>query len=511
MGRFFSTVHIKNNTDRKGFIDSFCEAMKKRSFVPCKKGEAALSYLLAFSEGGWVTLSSDEYSDDPAKASDDVRQIAEEMKTSGFAVEVVDSDFATLKLFGGDHSDEVIVGDGSGYGIEEAPKGKRECWEQLLSEDKTWEQLSEAWERHEVFVEDNLCGAAPILGIESKYMTSDYGELSNNSDSDVNIVPLYFANEKDGKKSKPMTLNAAFIKVFGEGLEPFGFKRLKKTQNKFPFFVRAVGDEILQIVSYRTLTSSKLKHKCIEILSGIITLYRRNIDFTVPPANWHDLVGVKNLFDDFGDDINIEPSFMKKTVQELKAEPKPMFVKIDGKLCTVIQTLEETFRGSIGDFHCKTDDVEQMLHDLEKAFNAVKGVILPVFDKVTDLNSCIAYKYKLYGFLGNMILCPFDEFVTNSYYSCSDALILIKAGYRDNDTKRMEKVIINSLKIHLAPHDDPVEVENRLRIKYEKSRSEQVAFRNEILDDPELYKRALEELERCKAENIEKLKAYGLF
>lgn len=43
------------------------------------------------------------------------------------------------------------------------------------------------------------------------------------------------------------TLNSAFNKVFGEGLEPFGFKRLKKVKNKFPYFVRVINNGILHI------------------------------------------------------------------------------------------------------------------------------------------------------------------------------------------------------------------------------------------------------------------------
>lgn len=121
MGRFSTTVQIRNNTHRIKFTDLFCEMMKKRGFVPCAADEAALSYLLAFGEGGWVTLASEEeYKGSPQKAYDDSREMAAALNTSAFTVEVVDSDFAVLTLNNGD---TVIVGDGSGYGIEEPARG----------------------------------------------------------------------------------------------------------------------------------------------------------------------------------------------------------------------------------------------------------------------------------------------------------------------------------------------------------------------------------------------------
>lgn len=43
MGRFSTTVHIKDNAGRRKVINSFCEVMKKRGFVPCSEDEAALS------------------------------------------------------------------------------------------------------------------------------------------------------------------------------------------------------------------------------------------------------------------------------------------------------------------------------------------------------------------------------------------------------------------------------------------------------------------------------------
>lgn len=57
---------------------------------------------------------------------------------------------------------------------------------------KTWEQLSEIWNKNEVFVEDALYEAASVLGIEPKYMVSDYEDFESKADKDTNIIPMFF-------------------------------------------------------------------------------------------------------------------------------------------------------------------------------------------------------------------------------------------------------------------------------------------------------------------------------
>ncbi len=462
MGRFSTTVHIRNNADREGFIGSFCEVMKKRGFVPCGEDEAAAAYLLAFG-GEWVTLALDEYSENPQKAYDDARDISAEIKSSGFSVEIVDSDFALLKLFG-ENKDEVIVGDGEGYGIEDAPKGDRKCWEPLLAEGGTWEQLSEIREKREVFVEDALWNAAPVLGITPEYMTADHRELSENSGEDENIRGFFF--KKADEKKKSMTLNAAFIKVFGEGLEPLGFKRLKNIKNKYPYFVRVIGDEILNIISYRQTTSPKLKYKCIEILGGVATLYRRKIDFTVEPEDI--LTDIFHLHR-----YAVESGKIDLSVKQ----PQPGYL-------------------------CNANDSEEMLRELEKALNDTTSLFPEFIDKVTDLDACVEYFYNTNS---DINLCPFDEFVTARHTSLSEGLILIKAQYRDDGAEKLKKASIKN-----CPYGNKPEDLERFRKHREDHRAEQYAYRLEMLDDPELNKRVMEELERVKKANTEKLRSYGL-
>ena len=79
-------------------------------------------------------------------------------------------------------------------------------------------------------------------------------------------------------------MNAAFKKVFGEALEPLGFVKIKVA--KLTYFVRVVNDEILHILTYRELRTRKTGYKSFEILGGVVSLYRRTIDFTKSPECW---------------------------------------------------------------------------------------------------------------------------------------------------------------------------------------------------------------------------------
>ena len=344
MGRFSKTTQIKNNTDRAGFISAFNDVMAKRGFVPCSEDEAAKSYLLAFSDG-WVTFTSE---------SEDVPQVVKDMNVTSFSVEVVDSDFAILTLNNGD---TVIFGDGSGYGIEESPKGERKFWEPLLADGKTWKQFSEVRDKNEVFVEDVLCEAAPILGIDTKYIIADYNELLDMAEGDRNVETLYFKEKAADKKSKPMTLNAAFVKVFGEALEPLGFKKIK---SRYPYFVRVVpGGEIIHVISYYKEQSFNPKYDEIDVVGGVATVYRQMIDLSHNPRGENWLMSGSWIYqrlheEDFGSD----------------------------------------FHRSIRKFSCSTEP-NKMLDSMKHALEITKQIMLPVMDEVVDIDSCIRYNHKI--------------------------------------------------------------------------------------------------------------------
>lgn len=451
MGRFSTTVQIRNNADRTGFINSFCDMMKKRGFEPCPEDEAALSYLLAFGEGGWGTLTSEEYKNNPKKAYDDSRQMAETLKTSAFSVEVVDSDFAILKLCHSDGGeDKVVVGDGSGYGVDNA-EGTRALWEPLLADGKTWEQFSETAAKNEVFVEDALAELSEVLGIEPYSICADFDEVLDRADENENITVLSF--KKAAAKAKSLSLNAAFVKVFGEALEPLGFRKIK---SKYPYFVRVVpGGEIIHIITYMEDWCPYPGRKEFNILGGIATVYRNKIDLSLAPK------------------VN---SFWLYTIARFYSRITPE------------SELDNEYRLSICHFSLEENREASMLNALKYSLELTNKFILPQLNTAVDIESSLIYLSRL----GQ--LCGTSNFNSNlNFGGCFDydeGLLYVKAD--DEGLKSRLKKIMDGT----VPSDE----EGRQR----------AAEKYKFLTDPVIHEKVLLELEHRKAANTEILRSYGL-
>jgi len=454
MGRFSVTIQIRNSAGREDFLSSFCGAMKKSGCEPCGEDEAALSYMLGFSDN-WVTLALSEYAGNPDKADKDALLIAHELKTAVFSVEVVDSDFAVIELFG-ENTDKVIVGDGSGYGVTCGSKGGRECWELLLTEGCTWEQLSAIWAKDGVCVEDALCGSAPLLGIEPEYMTADYNELCYKARDDKNITALYF------KKAKSMSLNTAFKKVFGEALEPIGFKLIK---SKYPYFVRVVpGGEIIHVITLLNEPSYQRGKKCFKIFGGIATVYRDEIDLTQNP-------GVENI----------------------------NWMRSNARIAIVTDTKYDfAYKGGFQEFLFETDNESEMLYELQHSLDVTKKIMLPIISKAVDIYSSIE--------------CFFQIGMPLRFGERFECLLFLKTPkYADIFINRLQKrddEYKEKMEHHVEGYT-PEGYETELRKSKEVIQRE-VSPIDEVFADPDLLAEYTAKLERRKAVNVEKLRSYGL-
>lgn len=448
MGRFSTTLNIKNTDLAK----EFTELMKKRGYETCKADEATLSYLIA--QGGeWATCACKDYNGNPKHASEDAELFANELKIPVIFVEVVDSDFAILRMNG----DEVIAGDGSGYGIEDAPKGSKAVWEPLLVSG-TFEELAEIWGANEVFVEDALCKSAPLLGIDPNYICADHRDLSELTD-DVNITVLCFKKIGAGK---PMTLNAGFIKVFGEALEPLGFSKIK---GRYPYFVRVVpGGEIIHIITLTNERSYEAGRKFFKIFGGIATVYRDQIDLSKNPN---------------AENIN----WMRSNSRiSLAANIKYDFA----------------YEGGFAEFSFGSNDESEMLYELEHSLDVTRKVMLPVISKAVDIDSSIECFFRM-----GMPL-RFDE-----SFEC---LLFLK-------TPRYADIFTNRLRKRADEYKEKMEqgvngytskeCEKKLQRANEVFQRE-ISLIENVLNDPELLAKYTAELERRKAANTELLRSYGL-
>ena len=470
MGRFSTTVHVKDNVGRIEFINSFCGIMKNHGFVPCSEDEAEQSYVFAFGDG-WVTLVNKDYKDDRLKAGDDAMNMSAALKTSAFMMDVIDSDFAYMHLFapnGG--KDGVAVGDASGYGVEKPERGTQKLWEPLLSEGKTWEQFSETVAKNAVFVEETLVEMAEELKIDPDYIYADFNELMNLAGEDKNVQPFYFKSAA----GKRVTLKAAFKRVFGEALEPLGFKLIK---SKYPYFVRVVSNEIVHYVTFANETadgrgSFGVKYKCFSIYCGVSTVYNSKIDFDTDPRKLF-FCGLNSVFQIY---------------------TKSHWYDLDNE-----------YSYSIYEFYYNPTSTEDMLKVLKRALKVTEDTALPVINPAVTLEKCMDYFGVMEHFIcptlgdsGEGLLCTkifsADEFVMFCGRSC------------EREIERCRRELDSNF--NLSPKRRASLEE---RIKYIMSRREEGKKKSyEFFANPELKEKAPVELERRKKENVEKLRVYGL-
>ena len=452
MGKFLTALHVKT-TGKEQFIEKFTQLMKKDGYVPCSEDEAAISYAAAFSEGGWVTLSNGEST--TTELSKTAKKIAEGMDTLCFTAEVVDSDFAILNLFAQNGSESrVIVGDGSGYGIEKAPI-LVDMWKPLIqSGDES--EFVRALGLENTFVEDTLYDIGKILGITPTVMTWCYDEFEEEIGHDGNVLSLSFRKAAE----KKLSLNAAFKQVFGEALEPLGFKLIK---SKYPYFVKVVSDEIIHCVTIANERAdgrgyNGVIYKCFDVFCGVSTVYNSGIDFDTEPKRFH------GSFD---------------SVSEI-------YTKTHWRDCDM------EYRASIMGFYYNPTSAAELIKVLKKALNVTCEIAIPVIDPIVTLERCMDYFelmrhwiYPTVGDSGESILCTrlfsADEYVMFCDRNCEREL---ERCHREH---------------------------NEERIKYlAETREEEKKKFYKFFTNPELQEWAPAELERRKKENTEKLREYGL-
>jgi len=81
------------------------------------------------------------------------------------------------------------------------------------------------------------------------------------------------------------SLQTEFVKYYKEKLEPFGFQKVKGRQ---PYFVRVINDEIIHVITYMGGKSIKPGYKEMNLMCGVATVYKKEINFSVSPTQNSD-------------------------------------------------------------------------------------------------------------------------------------------------------------------------------------------------------------------------------
>ena len=260
--------------------------------------------------------------------------------------------------------------------------------------------------------------------------------------------------------------------AFKETLEPHGFKKVK---GRYPHFVRMATPEIIQVINYRLeqALSLQLEEKRFEVYCAVGSIYRPEINLNRSVYASMDWINTTHL------DMYVKAKYNGIPVYE-NEQPGVDYIIKKGD--------EASLRGQIA-----------------FAMTGIEHYIIPAFDKVVDLKTCVDY-LELYAF-SNLYISRKTE--------CNGDVFILPAKYPNKESYRVKV------------QNDFQEAKRSVMQRISEGKMTQEAGREKLLwceesynDDIEQYGRFFEdettkkELERLKAErakkNLEAIRAMGI-
>ena len=174
--------------------------------------------------------------------------------------------------------------------------------------------------------------------------------------------------------------------AFKETLEPHGFKKVK---GRYPHFVRMATPEIIQVINYRLeqALSPQLEEKRFEVYCAVGSIYRPEINLNRSVYASMDWINTTHL------DMYVKAKYNGIPVYE-NEQPGVDYIIKKGD--------EASLRGQIA-----------------FAMTGIEHYIIPAFDKVVDLKTCVDY-LELYAFsnlyISRKTECNGDVFILPAKY-----------------------------------------------------------------------------------------------
>lgn len=176
--------------------------------------------------------------------------------------------------------------------------------------------------------------------------------------------------------------------AFKETLEPHGFKKVK---GRYPHFVRMATPEIVQVINYRLeqALSPQLEEKRFEVYCAVGSIYRPEINLNRSVYASMDWINTTHL---------------------------EMYVKAKRNGIPVYENEQPGV-----DYIIKKGDEASLREQIAFAMTGIEHYIIPAFDKVVDLKTCVDY-LELYGF---------DELEISRKTECNGDVFILPAKYPD--------------------------------------------------------------------------------
>ena len=176
--------------------------------------------------------------------------------------------------------------------------------------------------------------------------------------------------------------------AFKETLEPHGFKKVK---GRYTHFVRMATPEIIQVINYRLeqALSLQLEEKRFEVYCAVGSIYRPEINLNRSVYASMDWINTTHL---------------------------EMYVKAKRNGIPVYENEQPGV-----DYIIKKGDEASLREQIAFAMTGIEHYIIPAFDKVVDLKTCVDY-LELYGF---------DELEISRKTECNGDVFILPAKYPD--------------------------------------------------------------------------------
>ena len=265
------------------------------------------------------------------------------------------------------------------------------------------------------------------------------------------------------------SIKTIFNEVYSEGLAEYGFK---KVPGKYPYFARMVGDEIIQVITYRTLSDNHPDFRKFVLLSGVITVYRESLKF------------------------DIAPDFMLDQY---------------GNMMTITKEIDfsEVYMS-----YCKQKE-DHMKEIVEKSLVNCKKYFIPALDGIKSLQDCLEY-YNKYNFsLQTVIYDYFSEEFRKNGNDNSEGILFFKScdEYRCKELlkKEYEKAVALEEKMVHSAETEEIRLSRIEVLEYVKKIYDKENFLVEqIYHNKDKMEYIQSMLEERRQRNTEELRRYKL-
>ena len=260
--------------------------------------------------------------------------------------------------------------------------------------------------------------------------------------------------------------------AFKETLEPHGFKKVK---GRYPHFVRMATPEIIQVINYRLeqALSPQLEEKRFEVYCAIGSIYRPEINLNRSVYASMDWIHTTQL---------------------------DMYVKAKYNGIPVYKNEQPGV-----DYIIKKGDEASLSEQIAFAMTGIEHYIIPAFDKVVDLKTCVDY-LELYDF-SNLYISRKTE--------CNEDVFILPAKYPNKESYRV--------KVQSDFHEEKRIVMQRVsegKMTEEEGKQELLWYERRFCDNIERYgkffgdeatKKEVSQLKAERAEkNINAIRAMGI-